>query len=488
MLAARSVSASSSSSLLSESASSLARRIAAGELSSVEVVEAHIDRISTTQQQLNALVHDRYDEARRDAALADRVLRERGAAQVGPLHGVPVTVKECLGLRGLRKTAGLVARREVIADEDATCAARLRAAGAIPLGVSNVSELMMWMETSNKVYGQTNNPYALDRTAGGSSGGEGALVGAGASPIGIGSDVGGSIRMPAFFNGVFGHKPSAGLIPNTGHWPMSENAAARYLGTGPLCRRAEDLWPTLRLLAGPDGIDAGCTAMPLGDPAKVSLAGLTIYDVPSGGVFQIDPELQEAQRKAADHLASLGARVIPFSHPDLKEALLIWSTFMSDAADTSFSTLLGGGTEVALGGAFYRLLRGTSPHTFPALGLALLERLVPLVPGHDRAIAAGRRLKADLDALLDERAVLLYPSYPELAPRHGHAIIVPLKWQYTAIWNVLEVPVTQVPLGLSREGLPLGVQVVAGHGRDHVSVAVAQELERGFGGWVPPTL
>src|SRR5262249_8717417 len=152
-------------------------------------------------------------------------------------------------------TGGLYARRGKPATRDATAVKRLRAAGAIPLGVTNVSELCMWMESANTVYGRTSNPYDLARTPGGRSGGEGAIVGAGASPVGLGSDVGGSIRMPAFFCGVFGHKPTGGLIPNTGQFPIAENDALRYLTTGPLCRRAEDLWPIVRTLAGPDGED-----------------------------------------------------------------------------------------------------------------------------------------------------------------------------------------------------------------------------------------
>src|SRR5207237_4871758 len=141
----------------------------------------------------------------------------------------------------------------------------LRAAGAIPLGVTNLSELCMWMESNNRVYGRTGNAYDPRRTAGGSSGGEGAIVGAAGAPFGLGSDIGGSIRMPAFFNGVFGHKPTGGLVPNSGQFPMAHGPALRYLTTGPIARHAEDLMPLLRILAGPDGDDAGCVAMELGD-------------------------------------------------------------------------------------------------------------------------------------------------------------------------------------------------------------------------------
>ncbi len=474
--------------LLRESATALARRIAGGELSSRQVVDAHIEHALRVGPTVNAIAHDRFDAARGEADLADRQLRHLGPAGVGPFHGVPVTVKECLGVAGLRQTAGLVSRRHTLARVDATSAARLRAAGAIPIGVTNVSELMMWMETDNKIYGRTNNPYDPTRTVGGSSGGEGAIVGAGASPLGLGSDIGGSIRMPAFFNGVFGHKPSAGLIPNTGHWPMSENAARRYLCTGPLCRRAEDLWPALRVLAGPDGADPACAPMTLGDPAAVALAGLKVYDVPTRGPFTIAPALAEAQRRAAAALAACGATVERYDHPRLRQAFSIWSTLMHDASSVRFADLMSDGEGLRILRELGALVRGRSTHTFPAFALAATERLIELVPGRERVVAAAAALKRDIDALLDDRAVLLYPSYPETAPRHGRALLPPLKWQYAAIWNVLELPVTQVPLGLGPDGLPLGIQVVAGHGRDHLTVAVALELERRFGGWTPPAV
>jgi len=468
--------------VLTMSATALARAIARRERSSREVMDAHIARIIETAPRLNALVHDRFSAAREEAKEADRTVE--AGAPLGPLHGVPVTIKECLGVAGLRKTAGLVARAHTVAERDATSAARLRAAGAIVLGVSNVSELMMWMETDNKVYGRTNNPYDATRTPGGSSGGEGALVGAGCSPVGIGSDIGGSIRMPAFFSGVFGHKPSPGLVPNTGHWPMAEGPAQRFLGTGPLCRRAEDLFPVLKLIAGPDGQDRACEPMALGDPADVDLSKLTIYDVRSTGAFTVSPELAEAQARAADHLASRGCNVVRYEHPLFARAFFLWSRLMTDAAKTKLGTNLANGGELAFARELVALLRGRSTHTLPALALAGAERIAHLIPNSARDYAEVERLKGDLRALLDERAALLYPSYPTLAPKHSHALLPPLKWQYTALWNVLELPVTQAPLGLAG-GLPTGIQIVGGLGRDHVTIAVAQALEQ-LGGWVPP--
>jgi fatty acid amide hydrolase 2 len=348
---------------------------------------------------------------------------------------------------------------------------------------------MMWMETFNNIYGRTNNPYDLKRTVGGSSGGEGAMVGAGASPIGLGADIGGSIRMPAFFNGVFGHKPTGGLVPATGHWPMAENAAMRFNSTGPLCRRAEDLFPFLQAIAGPDGRDGGCRPIALGDPASVDLKQLVVYDVEDNGAIRVADELKAAQRDVASHLAARGARVESLRVPGLKHSFDIWSAMMDEAAETKFVVHLGNGQPAQVGRQLVRWMLRRSPHTLPALLLALVEPVPALLPGlAKKALAAGRRLKAELDAKLGARGILLFPSYPTTAPRHYRAMVPPFNWQYTAIFNVLEYPVTQVPLGIGPEGLPLGVQVASSPGNDHLTIAIARELERRFGGWVFPAI
>lgn len=473
--------------LLTLSATRLAALIRTREVSSREVVEAHIGRIRAVNPTLNAVVDERFADARREAELADAQVKQ--GAELAPFSGVPCTIKECLGLKGMHQTSGLVSRKDRIAERDGTAVARLRAAGAIPLGVTNVSELMMWMESFNKVYGRTNNPYDPKRTAGGSSGGEGSIVGAGGSPMGLGADIGGSIRMPAFFNGVFGHKPSGGLVPGTGHQPMPEGAALRYNSTGPLCRRAEDLMPFLRAVAGPDGEDAGCEEIALGDPASVKLEELTVYDVEGNGSIAVAADLKARQREVAAHLAARGAHVERLTVAGFRRSFDVWSALMDDAAKTRFSELLGEGTPVKPGRELLRLMRGRSPHTLPALGLALLEKLPALVPARrERSIALGRELKAELAQRLGPRAIILYPPYPETAPRHYRPMWPPFNWQYTAIFNVLELPVTVAPLGLSSRGLPLGVQIAAAHGNDHLTIAVALELERRFGGWVAPPL
>jgi fatty acid amide hydrolase 2 len=216
---------------LTLSGTALARLIRERGALSVEIVEAHARRVREVNPRVNAMVANRFDLARAEARAADLRVAREDPASLPPLLGVPCTVKECFALTGMPNTGGLPSRVGHPATRDATAVARLRAAGAIPLGVTNISELCLWMEASNPNYGRTNCAYDPGRTSGGSSGGEGALIGSAASPFGVGSDIGGSIRMPAFFNGVFGHKPSGGLVPNTGQFPCTEHGLVRVLTT-----------------------------------------------------------------------------------------------------------------------------------------------------------------------------------------------------------------------------------------------------------------
>jgi fatty acid amide hydrolase 2 len=464
----------------------IARRIRARELSAHDAVLAHVRRVQRVEPSLHAVVQDRFARALDEADRADRLLAER-PAELPPLHGVPCTIKEAFALEGMPNTGGLLARKGRPATADATAVKRLRAAGAIPLGVTNLSELCMWMESSNPVYGRTNNAYDPTRTAGGSSGGEGAIVGAAGVPFGLGSDVGGSIRMPAFFNGVFGHKPSGGLVPNTGQFPCAENEALRYLTTGPLCRRAADLMPLLRILAGPDGIDTGCEPMPLGDPDAVKIEGARVVVIRHNGIVKIEPALEEAIERAASALEKRGARVVEARLDRLARSLEMWSAMLDAAGGASFAELMGEGTAVRGGVELARWLLGRRDHTLPAILLAIVEKVPKLMPGHaEKMVAETRALREDVQALIASGGVLLYPPFPKIAPKHNRPLLAPLDFAYTAVFNVLQNPVTQTPLGLDERGLPLGVQVVGLHGEDHVTIAFARQLEELFGGWVPP--
>lgn len=472
------------------SATELAGFIRSMKLSSREVVEAHIARLKRVNPTINAVVADRFEAARAEADAADDLTKKNGKKDLPPLHGVPCTIKESFAFKGMPNTSGLVARKGVRVDRDATTVTRLREAGAIPLGVTNVSELCMWMESHNKVYGRTKNPYNPARIPGGSSGGEGAIIGAGGSPFGLGADIGGSIRIPAFCNGVFGHKPTGGLVPGTGQYPLSENEAARYVTTGPIARRAEDLFPLLKIMAGPDGEDEGCREIELGDPTEVDISSLRVIDVEDDGRVPVTPDLRMAQRRCAEYLAGLGCRVCRVHIDDLRYALEIWSSMLSAAEDTSFSVLLGNGRPIRPFREFARWMAGRSPHTLPALGLAVLERVPKLLArGASKMENLGQELRRQLVDLIGPGGIMLYPSHGAPAPRHYEPIFRLTRFSYTALFNVMEMPATQVPLGLNDKGLPLGVQVASIHGNDHITIAVAMELERAFGGWVfPPKL
>ena len=468
-----------SGSITSRSALSLARAIRAGELSASEVVEAHIECHQRLALRINALAADRFDLARREATLADELLRSAGPAEVlPPLLGVPFTVKESIALTGMPQSAGLVARKDCLATRNAPALQRLLDAGAIPLGVTNTSELTLWIESSNRLYGRTNNPYDPTRTAGGSSGGEGAAVGSGASPFGLASDIAGSIRVPGLFCGVFGHKPSSGLVPNTGTYPGTPGPAGRMLGVGPLTRHAEDLIGVLSIIA-----DAGGRAPDgrLGDPAGVSLQGLRVVILQESSLLPISRELHDARERAAARaqlhrvaLRSWRYAWLPFV-----------ATLQAEAEQTTLSLLAAAGAKRP---TWRSLLAPGGPHTLPTR-MTLAPELLPQgsqPPGRKRLLAAARELVGELTETIGD-GVLLHPAHPRVAPRHGRTLGRPWLLNSCAVFNLAGVPVTEVPLGLSAAtGLPLGTQVAAGMNRDHVSIAVAIELERAFGGWVPP--
>jgi fatty acid amide hydrolase 2 len=313
-------------SLLQASAVSLAARMRRGELSPVDVVEAHIQRIQQVDPRLNALVAERFDLARREASAAARRIRRASAEErLPPLLGVPCTVKEFIAVQGMPWTAGIQARRGRLAGGDATVVQRLRKAGAIVLGSTNMAEGGLWMEARNPLYGHTNNPWDLDRTAGGSSGGCGALVACGAVPFSLGADIGGSVRIPAAFCGTFGHKPSGRMVPTTGHLPQPHGLARALLCLGPLTRRSEDLLPLLRILAGPDGFDPVVRgmALPSGE-AWIDLAQLEVYPVEEHLGVAVWPEARRAVRRAARALEALGARVHPPDALSLGHGVLPW--------------------------------------------------------------------------------------------------------------------------------------------------------------------
>jgi fatty acid amide hydrolase 2 len=468
--------------LTHRSAVALAAAIRSGETTSVDVVEAHIAVLQRIKD-LNALAVDRFDQARDEAAAADARVRA-GETGLPPLLGVPATVKEMLAVEGMPHTGGYPHRRRFREATDASVVARLREAGAIVLGLGNTCGVLIWIESNNPLYGRVSNAYDATRTAGGSSGGDGAMVGSGGAPIALGSDLGGSVRIPAFFNGIFGHLPSPGLVPLTGHFPMPDGELRRRLSPAPLARRAEDLMPVLRIIAGPDGVDPYTTEQPLGDPADVSLDGRSVVVSTSSSAVPLRPVLRRAIDRAATALADRGAAV---REAPLKELRWALGQFLATVT-----------TELDLLASWEGITASTRPDAAerrPPLivrGPAALLKVVDSAPVRSVRTRAARRLVDSAqranDTLMETigDGVLLHPPFPRLAPKHRHTLGQPWLATNTAIFNLYGLPATQVPLGLSDSGLPLGVQVVAGAGRDHVGIAVALELERACGGWVDP--
>lgn len=476
------------SDLLHLSAVQLASRIRSGELTSVQVVEAHIERLRQVNPIINAVVVERVADARVEAAAADREIAAARAAgtleQLPPFLGVPCTIKESFHFAGMPNTSGLVSRVGLKVAEDAPTVARLRAAGAIPLGVTNTSEVCMWMESYNQVYGLSRNPYDPSRTVGGSSGGEGAIVGSAASPFGLGGDVGGSIRMPAFFNGVFGHKCSPGLVPNEGQFPGPSGDIDRHLSTGPLCRRAEDLEPLLRVLAG-DG------ASQLKSVADVNVSRLRVVQFARELAISPDADQLGARDRAVQALIARGARVEAVHLPLMAKARDLWSAMLATAGSelTFADHLFGTRSPIPAFKEFGKLALKRSDHTFPLVVLALFERLPELTPARTAKLRAqALTLKAQLEDVLGDDGVLITPTYPTVAPKHHKALLPPFNFVNCAVFNALSLPVTAVPTGLNAAGVPTGVQVVAKEGNDHLTLAAALALEAALGGWAYPVV
>ncbi|MFH1463984.1 MAG: amidase [Pseudomonadota bacterium] len=467
------------------SAQDLAHRIRRGDLRPEAVVEAHIRRVQRVDPALNALVSERFEAARAEAAVAGE--RVRAAHQddvLPPLLGVPCTIKEFLAAEGLAWTAGIPARRGRVAERDATAVARIRAAGAIILGQTNMAEGGLWMEARNPLFGAVNNPWDPTRTAGGSSGGCGALVASGAVPFSLGADIGGSIRIPAAFCGTVGHKPSGRMVPTTGHLPQPDGEARALLCLGPLARHARDLLPLLRLLAGPDGHDPVVRSYDLAervlDPRE-----LTVYPADDHLGVAVWPAARRAVRRAARALERLGARVRPASELRLGNGILPWSAALMVPGSTGYAEILGDGERLPWVREILAKAVGRGRHSGVPLAVCLLEALLGHLPGdYPRTLARLTAQRAELEARLGPCGVILHPPWSRPAPPHRAALLTPFDFACTALFNALELPGTVVPVGFERHGLPIAVQIVGPRGADPLTIAVAGLLERELGGWV----
>jgi len=467
--------------LFTLSATRLAEMIRNQVVTSRDVVNAHILRIKRVNPRVNAMVQSRFDEARKEAVHADTIIRSTDKKNLPPFLGVPCTIKESFALKGMPNTGGLLKRKNLIAAQDATAVARIKKSGAIPLGITNVSEMCLWMESYNPVYGKTCNAYRTYCTAGGSSGGEAAIIASGGAPFGLGSDIGGSIRMPAFFNGIFGHKPTAGLIPNTGHYPIEEEGVSGISTTGPLCRCAEDLMPLLNILAGPDHIDPGCCHIPIHDTESVQIKDVTVFNPQIKAFLHVSSDLFAVQHQCTGALKACGATIKPISHIVNWKIVNMWTAKLRSVSKTPFVKILGDGHAIQPFSELIKWVMRKPSHTLPALLTAIFDQLPYSQKRMDSIIKEMETLKQSLIKTIGPSGIMLFPSHPTTAPRHYMPLLSPVSFGYTGLFNILGFPATQVPLGLDRKGLPTGIQIVSIPGNDHVTIAVAQELEKIFG-------
>ncbi|XP_065342069.1 fatty-acid amide hydrolase 2-B isoform X2 [Cloeon dipterum] len=477
--------------LLLEPAMSIAAKIRNRKISSEEVVKTFISRVEEINPILNCVVDQRFEEALEEARAVDKLLAttDKTAEEIEketPFLGVPFSTKDAIKVKGMSFTAGLYCRKDIRADGDAETVALLRAAGAIPLVITNTSEVCMWWESHNRVYGRTNNPYDTSKIVGGSSGGEACNLSAAGTPFGLGSDIGGSIRMPCFFNGIFGHKPTRCVISNHGEWPEASDTHQTYLGTGPMSRFATDLVPMVKILAKKD----------LRLDEKVDLRKMRIYYMEDDGgsphLSPVDPDIRQAMRKVIEYLSQAhGLKPKKVDFPKLRRAVSIWLAKMNLVGVPDFCQQLANCEgSINLGWELAKWMVGQSNHTFIALMTAFTERfgVQPGTPHYDRLFNMCQDLHNEFQTLLGEDGVFLYPTHPTPAPYHNEPVLRPFNFAYTAIINVLGFPATAVPLGLSRDGLPIGIQVIGGLLSDRLTLAMALELEKAFGGWVPPKI
>ena len=449
----------------------LAGLIRRREVSSAEVVDACLVRIAEVNPRLNAVV--RLTETAREGA-RDADARLARGEPVGPLHGVPFTIKDSLDTAGVVTTAGTLGWRNRVPDRDATVVARLRAAGGILLGKTNTPEFTWSDETDNDVYGRTSNPYDLERTPGGSSGGPGAIVAAGGSPFDIGSDTGDSIRQPAHVCGIAGIKPTSGRVPRTGHWPDYRGILESLTQLGPMARRVEDLELLLPIIAGPDGEDPHVAPVPLGDPAAVAVDRLRVVAFTDNGVRTPTPATVEAVESAVRALVAAGASVEWRVPPDTAEAWAAWDALIRADGWAWLSRLIGGAGTPGMGSYASR------GWLTPSVALSGAE-LTALVERADAVRARYLRWMSGID-------LLVCPAMPQSAIRHGESTEPWFGDTYSDVHNLTGFPAVVVRGGTSPDGLPIGVQVVAPPWREDAALAGARVIEAASGGWRRPPI
>ncbi len=502
------------------SAGELAGLIAAGTVSAREVVDAHIARIEAVDEKLNAVVARRFDAARAEADAVDAA-RARGES-LGPLAGVPITVKEQFHVAGLATTFGLPTRKDMIEEASGPLVTRLRDAGAIILGKTNVAELLFYQEGDNPLFGRTNNPWDLERTSGGGSGGEGAIIAAGGSPLGLAADIGGSIRTPAHFCGIQGIRPTSGRLTNLDSPPelFFPGMDAVVLDPGPMARTVADLELAMKVLAAPglEKADPKISPVPWPDPHAVSIKGLRIGVFEDDGYWPASPAMRRAVREASEILTKQGAIVEPFADPDPEAATRFYFSFLTADGVRWPKKLLKGNPQDRRVKMLLRISWVPAWLHGPIAGLLKLVGQPRLANGFlwsKKRSAKGywdlleqrgewrKRFLAEMDA--KQLDAIICPPHAVPAMRHGATYFLYDTPSYLMRFNVLGMPAGSVAATRVREdeetdrpetrdrversaretevgsaGLPVGVQVAARHWREDIVLAVMAALEAEF--------
>jgi amidase len=474
-------------------ATEMLRALRTCQVSAVELLDLHLRRIERYNPQLNAVVTPNYDDARQVAAQADAA-RAQGDSELKPLLGLPITIKDCIYVQGLPTTGGVPERAGAIAKEDAPVAARVRAAGAVIMGKTNVPPYAGDYQSFNPVFGRSNNPWDLSRTPGGSTGGGAAAVAAGLAPLEFGGDFAGSIRVPAAFCGVYGHKPSETAVPRRGHFPgtNSPNSATGMAVQGPLARSAEDLELAFDVIAGPDVGEDVAWRLEIPPARHERLKDYRVAVLPPIEWLPVDDEIVAALDNLAAQLGQSGARVKeaqPESWGDLRDHYCTYIFIM--AAMATIGRPRGNCLRQA------RAERRGANNMFDALTYADGLRAT----ASDYVIWMGRRdaIRAVLRGFFGEWDVLLTPAnivnaFPHTdAPfgergfdMNGQRVHYRRQMVYPTLANLSGHPATAFPVGLTQSGLPIGLQAIGPYLEDRTPIRFAALVAQEFGGFRRP--
>ena len=463
-----------------ETATRLARAIRNGRIGSQEATEAHLERISRLNGAVNALVVVDRAGALKAARAADRARAKKGA-KLGPLHGVPITIKEAFDVKGLHTTSSHPPLKDNVATSDATLVARLRAAGAVILGKTNVPELCADFQTDSPLFGTTKNAWDASRTAGGSTGGGGVAVAARLSPLELGSDIGGSVRNPAHYNGIFSLKPTEWRVPGHGHVPDLPGVArtVRFMGTfGPLARSVDDLELALRIIAGPDGHEAEAAPVPIGPVPSLKAGDLRIAVLESNPLVAVSNDTAKVVQATAKLLSRAGAKV-----KRAEPAGLDWMQGWEDWCDLYQyeNRVLQPLSERE---RFFEMIDSPDPSARSTARAARLDMgaFFTLLDRRDKAMRACETFLDDYDAWLmpvmpDAAFIRQSQQEPLMIDGKPHPYFF-AGTSYNFLANLTGQPSIVLPCGFSQDGLPIGLQLTGKRWGEARLLGVAKALER----------